>query len=70
MMLVGGPAERAQVAILEDGVLVENYVAKKTRRSLVGNVYLGRSRTSFAGWRPRSSTSVSRATPSCTSVRS
>jgi ribonuclease E len=41
-MLVGGSADRAQVAILEDGVLVETYLARKTRRSLVGNVYLGR----------------------------
>src|SRR5687767_6300965 len=42
MMLVGGSADRAQVAILEDGVLVETYLAQKTRRSLAGNVYLGR----------------------------
>jgi ribonuclease E len=42
VMLVGGSADRAQVAILEDGVLVETYLAQKTRRSLVGNVYLGR----------------------------
>src|SRR5687767_8191001 len=42
MMLVGGSADRAQVAILEDGVLVETYLAQKTRRSMVGNVYLGR----------------------------
>ncbi len=41
-MLVAGSAERAQVAILEDGILVETYLAKKTRRSLVGNIYLGR----------------------------
>ena len=41
-MLIAGNADRAQVAILEDGILVENYVARKTRRSLVGNVYLGK----------------------------
>ncbi len=41
-MLVGGSAERAQVAILEDAVLVENYVGRRRRRSLVGNVYLGK----------------------------
>ncbi|MEX2538290.1 MAG: Rne/Rng family ribonuclease [Actinomycetota bacterium] len=41
-ILMGGSAERAQVAILEDGVLVENYIGRKTRRSLVGNIYLGR----------------------------
>ncbi len=41
-MLVGGSLEHAHVAVLEDGVLVEHYVAKKSRRSLVGNVYLGK----------------------------
>jgi ribonuclease E len=41
-MLVGGSAERTQIAILEDGILVETYLARKTRRSLVGNIYLGR----------------------------
>jgi ribonuclease E len=41
-MLVGGSGDRTQIAILEDGVLVETYVAKTTRRSLVGNVYLGK----------------------------
>ena len=41
-MLVGGSADRAQVAILEDGSLVEHYVAREARRSLVGNIYLGR----------------------------
>ncbi|WP_434081593.1 Rne/Rng family ribonuclease [Sanguibacter sp. Z1732] len=33
---------RTQVAVLEDEVLVEHYVARKTQVSLVGNVYLGR----------------------------
>jgi ribonuclease E len=41
-MLVGGSSDQAQVAIVEDGVLVETYVTKSARRSLVGNVYLGR----------------------------
>jgi ribonuclease E len=41
-MLVAGSADRAQVAILEEGILVETYVTKSARRSLVGNVYLGR----------------------------
>lgn len=41
-MLVGGSAERAHIAVLEDGVLVEHYVTRKTQRSLIGNVYLGR----------------------------
>ncbi|HLS15909.1 MAG TPA: Rne/Rng family ribonuclease, partial [Beutenbergiaceae bacterium] len=33
---------RTQVAILEDDVLVEHYVARKSQASMVGNVYLGR----------------------------
>ncbi len=41
-MLVGGSADRAQVAILEGGVLVEHYVAREATKSLVGNIYLGR----------------------------
>lgn len=41
-MIVGGSVEHAHVAILEDGELVEHYVARKSQRSLVGNVYLGR----------------------------
>ena len=31
-----------QIAVLEDGMLVEHYVARRTQTSLVGNVYLGR----------------------------
>lgn len=31
-----------QIAVLEDGILVEHYVANKTQQSIVGNVYLGR----------------------------
>lgn len=31
-----------QIAVLEDGVLVEHYVARHTQSSMVGNVYLGR----------------------------
>ncbi|MCL2090073.1 MAG: Rne/Rng family ribonuclease [Micrococcales bacterium] len=33
---------RTQVAVLEDGVLVEHYVSDQTQSSMVGNVYLGR----------------------------
>ncbi|WP_454086054.1 Rne/Rng family ribonuclease, partial [Georgenia sp. Marseille-Q6866] len=33
---------RTQIAVLEDGVLVEHYVAQQTQTSMVGNVYLGR----------------------------
>jgi len=31
-----------QIAVLEDGVLVEHYVARHTQTSMVGNVFLGR----------------------------
>ena len=33
---------RIQIAVLEDGVLVEHYVAREPQTSLIGNVYLGR----------------------------
>ncbi len=41
-MLVAGSADAAQVAIVEDGTLVETYVARERKRSLVGNIYLGK----------------------------
>ncbi|WP_407648356.1 Rne/Rng family ribonuclease [Actinomyces weissii] len=31
-----------QIAVLEDGLLVEHYVARRTQTSMVGNVYIGR----------------------------
>ena len=31
-----------QIAVLEDGLLVEHYVARHTQASMVGNVYIGR----------------------------
>ncbi|WP_226925433.1 ribonuclease E/G [Georgenia thermotolerans] len=31
-----------QIGVLEDGILVEHYVARHTQTSMVGNVYLGR----------------------------
>ncbi len=34
--------DRVQIAVLEDGVLVEHYVDQGTSSSMVGNVYLGR----------------------------
>jgi ribonuclease E len=34
--------DRTQIAVLEDGVLVEHYVNRETHTSLVGNVYLGK----------------------------
>lgn len=33
---------RTQVAVLEDDVLVEHYVARKSQRSMIGNVHVGR----------------------------
>ncbi len=33
---------RTQIAVLEDGVLVEHYVSQQSQASLAGNVYLGR----------------------------
>lgn len=31
-----------QIAVTEDGLLVEHYVARRTQQSIVGNIYLGR----------------------------
>ncbi len=42
VMVVRESRERTQVAVLEDGVLVEHYVTRATAASYVGNVYLGR----------------------------
>jgi ribonuclease E len=41
-MLVGGTPEQAQIAVLEDHVLVEHYVARATQSSIAGNIYLGK----------------------------
>ncbi|MDP1788797.1 MAG: ribonuclease E/G, partial [Rhodoglobus sp.] len=42
VMVVRSRFSRIQIAVLEDGVLVEHYVAKAQDASLIGNVYLGR----------------------------
>jgi ribonuclease E len=42
VMVVRSKFGRIQIAVLEDGVLVEHYVAKSQDMSLIGNVYLGR----------------------------
>lgn len=42
LMLVREQNGLNQIAVLEDGVLVEHYVARHTQTSMVGNVYLGR----------------------------
>ena len=41
-MVVREAHGRIQIAVLEDGVLVEHYVARAHEASLIGNVYLGR----------------------------
>ncbi|MBU4213362.1 MAG: Rne/Rng family ribonuclease [Actinobacteria bacterium] len=42
VMVVRERAGRTQIAVLEDGVLVEHYVSNQAAASMVGNVYLGR----------------------------
>ncbi len=42
IMAVRQSGERTQIAVLEDGILVEHYVTRGAQGSLVGNVYLGR----------------------------
>ncbi|WP_346769315.1 Rne/Rng family ribonuclease [Planctomonas sp. JC2975] len=41
-MIVRSKGGRIQIGVLEDGVLVEHYVARSQEASLIGNVYLGR----------------------------
>jgi ribonuclease E len=41
-MLVDETDDAVQIAVLEEGRIVEHYVARQDARSLVGNVYLGR----------------------------
>ena len=41
-MVVRERAGRTQIAVLEDDVLVEHYVAQKAQTSMVGNVYMGK----------------------------
>ena len=42
VMVVRERDGRTQIGVLEDGVLVEHYVARRTQSSMVGNVFLGR----------------------------
>ncbi|MEV4394489.1 Rne/Rng family ribonuclease [Nonomuraea sp. NPDC049607] len=42
MMVVRRHGDRTQIAVLEDGVLVEHYVNREASQSYVGNVYLGK----------------------------
>ncbi|WP_245643360.1 Rne/Rng family ribonuclease [Sanguibacter suarezii] len=41
-MIVRERGGRTQIAVLEDGVLVEHYVSQQSQASMAGNVYLGR----------------------------
>jgi ribonuclease E len=41
-MVVRQRGDRTQIAVLEDGILVEHYVNRTTHQSYVGNVYLGK----------------------------
>jgi ribonuclease E len=42
VMAVRQTGDRTQIAVLEDGILVEHYVTRASAASAVGNVYLGR----------------------------
>jgi ribonuclease E len=42
MMVVREQYGRTQIAVLEDGVLVEHYVSQQSQVAMAGNVYLGR----------------------------
>jgi ribonuclease E len=42
VMVVRQRSDRTQIAVLEDGILVEHYVTRQSAASMVGNVYLGK----------------------------
>ncbi len=42
VMVIRQKKDLTQIAVLEDKVLVEHYVARESQHSLIGNVYLGR----------------------------
>jgi len=48
-MLVRKSPSQTQIVVLEGPVLVEHYVAKSDRKSIVGNVYLGKVRNVLPG---------------------
>jgi ribonuclease E len=48
-MLVHADPRGTQIAVVEDGLIVEHYVTRARDRSLVGNVYLGRVRNVLPG---------------------
>ena len=59
-----------QIAVLEDGIVVEHFVTSAASASLVGNIYLGSCRTCCRRWRRPSSTSVAAATACSTPAKS
>jgi ribonuclease E len=48
-MLVRRTPHQTQIVVLEGALLVEHYVAREGRRSLVGNIYLGKVRNVLPG---------------------
>jgi ribonuclease E len=42
VMVVRQRGDRTQIAVLEDGILVEHYVTRQSAATMVGNVYLGK----------------------------
>ncbi|MBO4209896.1 Rne/Rng family ribonuclease [Micromonospora echinofusca] len=42
VMVVRQRGDRTQIAVLEDGILVEHYVTRNSASTMVGNVYLGK----------------------------
>jgi ribonuclease E len=42
VMVVRDNGDRTQIAVLEDGILVEHYVTRQSASTMVGNVYLGK----------------------------
>src|SRR3546814_12133852 len=44
-MVIRQKEDLTQIAVLEDKVLVEHYVARESQTSLIGNVYVGRVQT-------------------------
>ena len=69
VMLVRGDDSRTEIAVLEEGTIVEHYVARHDDRSLVGSIYLGRVQNVLPGWRHPSSTSESPAMACSTQTR-
>ena len=41
-MLIRQVEDYSQIAVLEDGILVEHYVDRASATSMIGNIYLGR----------------------------